>query len=75
MREENDGHREQSRGQAVRTLHQELQEATPPLMPMIEGHGNGLPTPRPLPKGEDDGQCEQAKQLWMLEDHETASMV
>jgi hypothetical protein len=42
---------------------------------MIEGHGNGLPTPSPLPKGQDDGQREQAKQLWMLKDHDAASTV
>lgn len=61
VREKNDRHREQRGRQAIRAQHQKLQNASPALLTMIERHRDGLPTPRPLPKGEDDGQREQTK--------------
>ncbi len=67
--EEKDGDGQKRGGQAVGAQHQEVQQATARLLAMIEGHGDGLPVPRPLPEGEDDRQSEQAKQLRMLEDH------
>ena len=46
----------------------------PALATVVEGQGDGLTAPGPLPEGEDDRDGEQTKEVRVLKDHGTAGL-